>query len=170
MYMPGTVYGTTSLTSAEACCALAMILKQREDRDRESGAGLTRMMAFSSNFCEISISPSRRLDDNVKEMRKMPMEMTDISLPFTWAERNGKTFDAFIVMTDNETNFNRMPPMEALRRYRDVMNIPDCKLIVVATAATRYTVADPNDPHTLDICGFDATVAELIDDMIYDKL
>jgi 60 kDa SS-A/Ro ribonucleoprotein len=167
MHMHGTVHGTTCINAAEACCALAMVLKQREDRDEQTGAGLTSMMAFATTFQELRLSPRRRLDDNVREMSNMHMGMTDISLPFKWAEKNKKPFDAFIVMTDNETNANAVPPMEALRKYRNVMGIPDCKLIVLATASTRFTVADPSDPYTLDICGFDASVADVIHECIH---
>lgn len=150
--------GTDCMNVAEISCALSMIMKKCDPT--------TEIMGFSSSFVNLAISPSRRLDDNLKTIINLPFSATDISLPFTWAIENNKEFDAFIVLTDNETNCNKIKPVDALRKYRSSMKIPNCKLIVVAMASNYISIADPNDRNMLDISGFDGSVPDLINDFI----
>jgi 60 kDa SS-A/Ro ribonucleoprotein len=49
----------------------------------------------------------------------------------------------------------------ALERYRQKAGLP-AKLISVATAANEYSIAD--GPGTLNVCGFDAAVPNIIAD------
>ena len=125
-------------------------------------------MGFSSEFVQLNIDPFRRLDDNLRTISNLPFSSTDISLPFTWALEKNKKYDAFIVLTDNETNSNKIKPIDALNLYRNKMNIQNCKLIVVAMTATNFSIADPNDKYMLDIPGFDINVPDIINDFIKD--
>ena len=70
-------------------------------------------------------------------------------------------FDKAVVFTDNETWCGRVHPTEALKRYRQLY-VPTAKLVVCATTATEFTIADPNDPGMLDLCGFDSSCPQLI--------
>lgn len=153
------VYGAECLNAIEACCAMSMVIKQMNQEN-------TTIMGFSENFIPLDIDPNLRLDDNLRLIENLPFSGTDISLPFQWAKSKNKEFDVFIVMTDNETNANKISPMEALQSYRIKMGIPDCKLVVLATSMTSFTVANPNDKYTLDICGFDSSVPDVIMDFI----
>lgn len=150
--------GTECMSAAEISCALAMIMKYSDDR--------IDIMGFSNKFIPLNISPHRRLDDNLNTIKNLPFSSTDISLPFIWALDNNKEYDAFIVLTDNETNTNSIKPIDALKQYREKMNISSCKLIVVAMTANDISVADPNDKDMLDIAGFDASVPDIINEFI----
>ena len=154
-------HGTNCMNVAEISCALAMVMKKCDPK--------TEIMGFSSEFTPLSISPNKRLDDNLTAISDLPFASTDISLPFTWAMKNKKEFDAFIVLTDSETNSNSINPVNVLRLYRSEMNIPHCKLIVVAMASNNISIADPNDKYMLDIAGFDGSIPELINDFIRDE-
>lgn len=156
------VMGTECMNAAEVSCALAMVMKASNPN--------SEIMGFSSGFVPLRISPLKRLDDNMSVIRNLPFSSTDISLPFTWAQQNNKPFDAFVVLTDNETNVNRIRPSDALKQYRTHMNIPDCKLVVVAMSANGFSVADPNDKYMLDIAGFDGSVPDLINEFIEGEL
>lgn len=68
--------------------------------------------------------------------------------------------DTFVVITDNEVNTGYHVP-DVLRAYRKVMGI-DAKLVVIATTATRFSIADPKDPGMLDVAGFGADVPALL--------
>lgn len=154
-------HGTNCMNVAEISCALSMVIKKCDPK--------TEIMGFSSVFIQLAISPDRSLVDNMNSILNIPFSLTDISLPFTWAMENTKEFDAFIVLTDNETNCNKIEPVDALKQYRSKMNIPNCKLIVVAMGANEISIADPNDRNMLDISGFDESVPELINDFIKDE-
>lgn len=151
--------GTECMNAAEVGCALSMIMKSLNPEH-------TEIMGFSSVFTPLLISHNKRLDDNLKVINELPFLSTDISLPFIWAKEHKKQFDAFIVITDNETNCNKIPPIEALNDYRKATNNPCCKLIVVALAANEFSVADPTDKYMLDVAGFDASVPDVITEFI----
>lgn len=94
---------------------------------------------------------------------------TDCALPIMHALINDAFYDAFVVYTDNETWAGPIKPQEALRRYRDRIN-PNAKLIVVGMSATPFTIADPNDPNSLDVVGFDSSTPSLIDNFIAGRV
>jgi 60 kDa SS-A/Ro ribonucleoprotein len=80
-----------------------------------------------------------------------------------WAAAKDKTYDTICVMTDNETWAGAMHPHQALREYRNRVGV-DTREVVVGMTVTDFTIADPNDPGTLDIAGFDSAVPNLISD------
>ena len=107
------------------------------------------------------ISPRMRLDDAVREVSDLPFGATDCALPMLYALERKLKVDTFVVVTDNETWAGGIHPHEALARYRMQMGI-DAKLVVMATSATVFTIADPSDAGMLDIAGFDAAVPALL--------
>jgi len=86
---------------------------------------------------------------------------TDCSLPMVYALKNKIPVDVFSVWTDNETWAGKIHADQALRNYRQAMGI-DAKLVVCASTATDFTIADPKDPGMLDVCGFDSAVPQII--------
>jgi 60 kDa SS-A/Ro ribonucleoprotein len=70
--------------------------------------------------------------------------------------------DVFVVYTDNETWFGKIHPTEALKRYRQEMNQPNAKLIVVGMQSNSFTIADPNDKGMLDVVGFDSAAPQVM--------
>jgi 60 kDa SS-A/Ro ribonucleoprotein len=109
-----------------------------------------------------TVSSSRRLDDVISDLKALPMGTTDCSLPMLYAIEEGLKVDTFIIMTDNETYAGRVHPHEALKQYRDKSGIHDAKLIVLSTAATKFSIASPTDPLMLDIPGFDSAAPQVI--------
>jgi len=86
---------------------------------------------------------------------------TDLSLPFTWAQRKRLAVDGFVVLTDNETWAGRAHPSQALHAYRRTVN-SDARVIVVSMTAVGYTIADPKDDGVLNVAGLDAALPTLI--------
>lgn len=111
----------------------------------------------------LAISPRQRLDDVLKTVQGLPWAGTDCSLPMQYALREGLEVDTFVTLTDNETWYGDIHPHQALEQYRRKTGIP-ARLVVVSMTANGSTIADPNDPGTLDIAGFDAAVPNLISD------
>lgn len=70
--------------------------------------------------------------------------------------------DVFVVYTDSETWFGKIHPTEALKQYREKMNIPNAKLIVVGMQSNGFTIADPNDKGMLDVVGFDSAAPQVM--------
>ena len=48
--------------------------------------------------------------------------------PIVWATENKKTVDVFLIFTDGDTSESSIHPREALKKYRDELNIPDARL------------------------------------------
>jgi 60 kDa SS-A/Ro ribonucleoprotein len=109
----------------------------------------------------LDLSPRRRLDDNVKAISGLDFGRTDCALPAKWAAANRKDYDAIVIATDNETWAGNGHPFQALETYRKQVGHP-VKQIVVAMTATNFSIADPKDPHSLDVVGFDSALPSLI--------
>ncbi|MGH3985768.1 MAG: TROVE domain-containing protein, partial [Pseudonocardiaceae bacterium] len=118
---------------------------------------------------ELAISPRQRLDDAVRVVSDLPFGGTDCSLPMVWAQEQGREYDTFIIVTDNETWHGSVHPFQALRSYREHLGI-NAKLVVLGMTATEVSIADPDDPGSLDVAGFDSAVPTLIANFSAERL
>jgi len=143
------------LTPREASAALALVTAATEPN--------YAMMAFSGGFVPLNISPKQRLNDAIQAVSVLPFDRTDCALPMLWAIQNKILVDTFVIYTDSETWFGGIHPHQALRKYRDISGI-NARLAVVGMTATNFTIADPADPGSMDIAGFDAAVPKLLTD------
>jgi 60 kDa SS-A/Ro ribonucleoprotein len=141
------------LMPSEAVAALSLVTANVEPE--------THIVGFASTVRDLGISPRMRLDDVLRKTAGMTFGSTDASAAIRYALDAGLKVDTFIVMTDNETYAGRSHPHEVLEQYRRKTGIP-AKLIVIATTATKFSIADPNDSGMLDIAGFDTAVPRLI--------
>ncbi len=149
-----TVSGLPNLTAAEAAAVLAMVLCAREP-----GSWLG---CFDTRMRDLPIAPGMRLEQVLAVMQGTGWGGTDCAQPIRHALQEGMAdVDAFVVITDNETWAGDMHPTEALARYRRHYERPS-RLVVCATTATEFSIADPRDAGMLDIAGFDAAAPELI--------
>ena len=152
-----TVCGINCLSAAEVSCAMAMVYDRVEPN--------VTMMAFSNTFVPVSISSSRRLDDNLALIRQINFGATDCSLPMTWATERQKEYDCIIIFTDSETNCNEIQPSIALKNYRKIIGI-NTKLIVCGLSSNGFTLSDPEDQDMLDIVGFSSETHDIINEFI----
>lgn len=141
--------------------ALALVSARREQDYLVTG--------FAKQLVNLDIDPRMRLDQVARKMDRYDWGSTDASQPMIYANRHGIPIDAFVVITDNETWAGRQHPHIALQDYRAKFEIP-ARLVVVATAATRFSIADPNDPGMLDISGFSTDTPTVIADFISGKI
>lgn len=77
--------------------------------------------------------------------------------------------EAFVIYTDNDVNSGKRHPFEALREYRALTGIP-AKMAVVATQASRVSIAKPEDTGMMDLTGFDSQLPVVLHDFICGKL
>lgn len=158
----GTVGGVAGFTPRVASAAFALVNANVERQ--------CEFYAFATNVTKLSISPRQRLDDVIKTVSGLPFGGTDCSLPMLDALKHKRNVDVFCVLTDSETWAGReMHPVQALAKYRKAIN-PNAKLIVVGMTATEVSIADPKDPGTLDVVGFDSAAPAIMSEFAAGRL
>lgn len=158
----GTICGVPGLTPRVGTAALAYLAKVVDPN--------TVTMAFSHQFQRFVVDPENEsLLDVMKRMDATPFGRTDCAQPMVFAREHGIPVDAFVVLTDNETWFGAVHPMEALRRYREKTGIP-AKLVVVGMVSNGFTIADPKDAGTLDLVGMDGAAPKIMEDFVRGDL
>lgn len=144
----------SNLMHSEATAAIAMCIMKKEPKYYCYG--------FSREFIDLGLHDNMSLTDVVKTVSGKTFGSTDCSAPIRYAIDNNLDIDVFVIMTDNETWCGNGHPSEWLVKYRKKMNKPDAKMIVLATEATRTSIADPKDPLMLDIAGFSSDVSQAL--------
>jgi 60 kDa SS-A/Ro ribonucleoprotein len=152
------IHGIPNLTPRKASTAMALVTANTE-KDYT-------FLGFYDRINLLNISPRQRLDDVVLYINGLQFGATDCALPMIWALENKVQVDAFVIYTDSETWFGDIHPNQAIAEYRQKMDIPDAKLIVVGMVANRFSIADPEDPNMLDVVGFDTSTPQLISEFI----
>ncbi|CAF2857746.1 unnamed protein product [Rotaria sp. Silwood2] len=150
----GTINGSPSVTPAVGSCAMCMVTVRTEP--------YTKVVAFSDKLIPVDFSKASKLEDVMKTTRDISFGRTDCALPMLWAIDNKEKIDVFVVYTDSETWFGDIHPTEALKKYRQEMNCPNAKLIVVGMQSNGFTIADPNDKGMLDVVGFDSAAPQVM--------
>jgi len=169
--MVAPVHGLPFVSCREASAAMALVTAAREPEHRfvafTNGTypSLHSRMGFNSGLTPLAISPRQRLDDVVKATSALPFGGTDCALPMVEALRHRWAVDAFVIYTDSETWAGSIHPVQALREYRERTGIA-AKLVVVAMASNRFSIADPNDAGMMDVVGLDAATPQVIGDFI----
>lgn len=143
----------SNLTPRVASGAMAMVTARTEPQ--------YFIMAFAHEMVPVNITAGHSLSQVTDIISRIPFGATNCSLPMSFAAHNKLDVDTFIVLTDNETNTGYQHPHEALDRYRQLSGIP-AKEVVVGMTATHFTIANPEDPGTMDVVGFDVATPELI--------
>jgi 60 kDa SS-A/Ro ribonucleoprotein len=141
------------LTAAECAIALAMVLNKQNEN--------SLIMGFSTRFINLNIRYTDKFETALKRVYGSGFGGTDCSLPMRYATEHKLDVDKFIVITDSETYAGGQHPSEALRDYRNKMK-KNSGLIVCATSATQFSIADPKDPKQIDIAGFSPDVPRII--------
>ena len=165
------------VTNAEAAALLAMIFARSETSSEKSPDH--SFYLFTSNTNNGSYGPGRTgltdvsdlidasasLDNVLQSVQRSDWGTTDISMGILQALKYKRKYDAFVVITDNDVN-SGIKPSEAMKQYRTGMKMPTTKLIVVATQGSTITIADPQDPFMMDMCGFDSHGPKILQDFI----
>ena len=157
--MSSAVLGSKVLTCRDASIAMALLYLETEKNVSVVGfsAGLTDMSASSSKN---QLRRGMTIDQGLAATNGMAFSSTDCVLPILHAINHNLKFDAFIVLTDNETYAPNEHPQSALVRYRQMMGT-ETKLIVIGMTGNCFTIVDPNDRKTLNLAGFDTSTPEI---------
>ena len=182
--MTTSVLGMDNLSAYEASAAYVSILNRIEPNvdvvafgsknptskpywGRAQTFGWTAKNGNNNGLTVMDVPKHERIDKLVKRMQT-EYSMgggTDCALPMLYALEKKIPVDVFVITTDNESYAGTVHASKALQMYRKTMGI-NAKMIVLATAATKYTIADPKDPGMLDIAGFDSSVTQVVSEFI----
>ena len=162
----GEVAGVPGLTPRMAACAMAMVIARREPNYvMRAFAGDPGTRGSQARMEPLDITARDSLNDAMAKTHALKFGRTDCALPVLDALEQRLPVDCFIVLTDSETWWGRVHPMEALRKYRREMDIP-AKLAVVGMVSNGFSIADPEDAGAMDVVGFDAAASQLIADFV----
>ena len=163
------------VSNAEAAALLAMIFARSETDGKDSPDHSFYLFTSkngyngrgSTGLTDVSdvIDANAPIENVLKAVQRSDWGTTDISMGILEALKYKRKYDAFVVITDNDVN-SGIKPSEAMKQYRDGLKIPHTKLVVVATQGSDYTIADPNDPFMMDMCGFDSHGPKILQDFI----
>lgn len=142
-----------SVTPGEAAGVMALILLRTEKNVHFAG--------FGTEMVDIPLTGRTALRDVNHIMERAAGGGTDCGAMFNWAKRHKYEFDCFVTFTDNETWCGRNHPHIALQEYRRSV-VPGARSLVAAMTATDSSIADPNDPGMLDVCGFDSSLPQIL--------
>lgn len=169
------VNGLPDMQAREACAAMALVTANVEPNwavmaydapiDRPARGIGGRVLAMGDGMYDLPISPRQRMGSVISTLERTGGGGTDSALPMKYALERGLEVDAFVVYTDSETWEGSMHPAEAIQQYRRRTGI-QAKLVVVALASTKHTIADPNDAGMLNVVGFDASAPAVISQFI----
>jgi 60 kDa SS-A/Ro ribonucleoprotein len=160
------------ITCREASAAIALVTLSVEANTTVVGftGGDGRWSGYtfpgrrtSDPLTQLTLSARQRLDDATAYVSRLPFGGTDCALPAKWATDRGHDFDAITIFTDSETWAGGVHPFQALQKYRGKVGHRVAQ-VVVGMTATDFTIADPKDPDSLDVAGFDSAVPNLIAD------
>jgi 60 kDa SS-A/Ro ribonucleoprotein len=167
----GAINGVPGLTPRRAAAAMSLVtvnIEQNTEVVCFSGDGGYRF-ADSTAIKPFPIDSTMRLDQVVQMMDDVPFGSTNPALPVLYALEHNIRPEVFYILTDSEANTGRVTASQALESYRQKTGIK-AKMVVSAFTANDISVADPNDPLCLDICGLDSAVPALISDFIKGDL
>ena len=142
----------TTISCREASAAMALITCATE--------ATCSVVAFGAQLTPVAMRGDMTVTQAV-EVSDISMGATDCALPMLHALQHGIAVDCFVVYTDSETWFGTVHPQVALQQYRAATGI-QAKLVVVGMVSNNLTIADPSDPHTLNLAGFDTSTPEVL--------
>lgn len=155
----GFVAGCGTITPARAGSALALFFN-RTEKDVVT-------VGFDTRVVLTDFSKRTSLAQAHEGFIRTPSG-TDCAAPIIWAMGNKVPTDLFVIITDNETWAGSIHPYKALENYRKAMGI-QTRLAVCAMTATRCSIADPNDPLSIDLVGFDSGFMSVISTLFPDR-
>lgn len=159
----GDIAGVPGLTPRNASAAMAMVTARAE------APGSYHIAGFTGRMQPLDITQRDRLDSTIGKVAGLTFGPTDCALPMLDAIELQLEVDIFLCLTDNETWYGGVHPVQALADYRQKMGI-DAKLIVCGMTATEFTIADPRDNRSLDVVGFDSATPQIISDFAAGRI
>jgi 60 kDa SS-A/Ro ribonucleoprotein len=160
--MSTAIPGAPQLSCAEGTAVMAMVTARTEP--------WTAIYGFCRQFKDLKITAKDTLQSACKKTYDSTFGSTNCALPFEHALKNRWDIDAAVIHTDNETWAGGQHVFQAVRKYRQGMNRPETKMVVVGMAVNDFSIADPTDRNMLDVVGFDTATPRFISEFVAGRL
>jgi len=154
--------GVPLMTCAQGAAVMAMTIARTESKHIIKGFTSTEGYRSGTNLMsDLQITANTTLAEAFSEVYQNNFGRTDCALPVLDALKRQINVDVFVVITDSETWAGEIHPSQALQEYRARFN-PKAKMIVIGMTSNGFTIADPSDPLSLDVVGFDTSTPSII--------
>ena len=94
------------------------------------------------------------------------MTGSNCSLPIQHALQHNILVDCFIYFTDSICDPDAAHPAEVLKQYREKMEKPDTKMVVVAMKSNNTTIIDSTDSKMMEVCATDSHLLKIINEFV----
>jgi 60 kDa SS-A/Ro ribonucleoprotein len=141
------------LTCCEIATAMALAAAKAEKNYMIRG--------FATDFRDLKITAKDSFSSALAKASNQNFGATDASIAYDWMIQHRFKADVICFWTDCESYAGRRHPSQALADYRAKVN-PNAKAVYVTLVPNQITLADPNDPHSWDLAGFDPGAPRLI--------
>jgi 60 kDa SS-A/Ro ribonucleoprotein len=142
-----------NLTCCEIATAMALVTAKAEKNYMVRG--------FADNFKDLGISRSDTFSSALAKASNQNFGATDASVAYDWMIKHKFKADIICFWTDSESWAGKEHPSQALARYRKQVN-PTAKAVYVTLTPYSITLADPKDPNSWDMGGFDPGTPKVI--------
>lgn len=115
------------------------------------------------------ISPKRRLDDAVAFLRTLGRGGTDLAQPVLYALNHNIKVDCFVTLSDNESWSGNRHHVDVMNEYRSRFN-PNARFVNVQMTPNNYSVADQEDPLSMEVVGLSPEVPKVITDFAEGRI
>ncbi len=150
-----------SITPREAAAIIAMTCARTEKN--------YECMGFSHDFVPLGIKPKDSLEDVISKISMRDFGATDCSLPILYATENNLNVDVFVILTDNQANYGKIHPFEALKKYRKSIN-KNAKMAVLSFENSLHSIADPTDAGMIDVSGTDSNIPIILSEFAVGRI
>jgi 60 kDa SS-A/Ro ribonucleoprotein len=142
------------VSCAQAAAAMAIIFA-RTEKD-------ATFCRFDTKYHALNITKRTTIDSLTQTLRTGGG--TDVGQAVKFAEDQSIIGD-ILIFTDNETWAGGEHVFQRMNKYRNKFN-SSAKLVLAAMAATDSTVGDEEDVRSLDVCGLDSAVPQIVSDFL----
>ncbi|MBA42541.1 MAG: hypothetical protein CMF62_00840 [Magnetococcales bacterium] len=169
-----------SMTAFQAAVIMSMTYSKTEDPATQTYYvfSSTRGKYYLSgiDMQRVYLTPDMTLAESTKTLSLANWGCTNLALPVERAlkmAKEGTSIDTlpevFMLYTDNDVNTGRHVN-NVLKEYREVTGL-DAKMVVIATTASKSTVADPTMPESMmDVVGFDTAAPDVVSQFIMGSI
>jgi 60 kDa SS-A/Ro ribonucleoprotein len=116
---------------------------------------------FSTQFSDLQITAKDSFHTALQKVRRQNFGATDASVAYDWMIQNRLKADVICFWTDCESWAGRRHPSQALADYRAKVNA-NAKAVYVTLVPNQISLADPSDPNSWDLAGFDPATPRLL--------
>ncbi|XP_019203575.1 RNA-binding protein RO60 isoform X1 [Oreochromis niloticus] len=176
---PSSIVPGTSISTAAAAAAIAMILARTEADTHVLVYSQEAMVPFSISADMTLKEATDELVKSTRERGAQPSgsafmlqflsESRGCTVPIQWATENRKAVDVFVILSTNPLLMLTASPVESLKKHRETSGA-NSKLVMCDLTNTGFAIGDTEDRGLLTISGFDLGAFSVIRNLAQDLI